>query len=145
MTMTRKHLKKPSQIPTWAPNGVNGWYLGPEPLHYICHTTYITETGGGRILDTVHFLTSIIEMPTTNSVDQIFQAAKDITTASTTKNKHNRRHSPTSEGASTNKQKSHKGAHPVISEGANDEQTSNITSNSLHRKVTGHATAYSLV
>ena len=34
--------------------------------------------------------------------------------------KHNRRQSPTSEGASTAKRKDKKRAHPVISEGAND-------------------------
>ena len=36
--------EKPSQRPTWAPHSVNGWYLGPAPIHYRCHTTYITET-----------------------------------------------------------------------------------------------------
>ena len=81
MTMTRKHLKKPSQIPTWSPNGVNGWYLGPEPLHYICHTTYVTEKIEKRISYIENFLPSRIEMPITNSVDQIFQDEKYLTTA----------------------------------------------------------------
>ena len=73
--------EKPSQRTTWAPHRVNGCYLGLEPLHYISHTIYTTEEGGERILDTVHFLLSRIEIPTTNSVDQISQAAKYLTTA----------------------------------------------------------------
>ena len=104
-------------------------------------------------MDKVHFLPSIIEIPTTNSVDQISESAKYLTTVlkehqkpttphlefgyaklndlnnyqeylmgppQSVKKKHNGRKSPTSEGASTAQRKAHKGAHPVISEGAND-------------------------
>ena len=41
----KKNLKT-IQRPTWATHDVNGGYLGAAPLHYICHTTYITEKGG---------------------------------------------------------------------------------------------------
>ena len=59
----------------------------------------------------------------------------------TDKEIHNRRQSPTSEGVRTTKKKSQKGDQPVISEGANVEQTRNITSKRLHTTVTVHVTA----
>ena len=41
--------KKPIQRSTWAPHGVNGWYLVPEPLHYSAkrnfHKTLLLSTG----------------------------------------------------------------------------------------------------
>jgi len=73
--------EKPSQRPTWAPHGTDGWYIGPALNHYRCHRTYTTKTGGERISDTVHFCPKRIQMPTTDSVNQIYQSAKDLTMA----------------------------------------------------------------
>ena len=38
--------KKPDQWASWAPHGVDGWYLGPALDHYRCYRVHITETRG---------------------------------------------------------------------------------------------------
>ena len=40
---------------TWAPYGVDGWYLGPAHDHYRCHCVYIPRTRAERIAKTVVF------------------------------------------------------------------------------------------
>lgn len=40
---------------TWAPHGVDGWYVGPAMQHYRCFKVYIAKTCTERISDTVHF------------------------------------------------------------------------------------------
>jgi hypothetical protein len=34
----------PNLRSTWAPHGLDGWYLGPALEHYICYTVHITKT-----------------------------------------------------------------------------------------------------
>ena len=36
--------KTPDNRRTWAPHGVDGWYFGPAPDHYRCHSVYIPRT-----------------------------------------------------------------------------------------------------
>ena len=50
--------EKPSVRQTWAPHGVDGWYIGPAKEHYRCYQVYITSTRQVRIADTVEFLPS---------------------------------------------------------------------------------------
>lgn len=47
--------EKPTVRATWAPHGVDGWYLGPAPEHYCCYRVYVTKTAHERIADTVEF------------------------------------------------------------------------------------------
>ena len=36
--------EKPAVRGTWAPHGVDGWYVGPARDHYRCYTVYIPST-----------------------------------------------------------------------------------------------------
>ena len=40
---------------TWAPHGVEGWYLGPATEHYRCCRVYASKIGGERLSDAVDF------------------------------------------------------------------------------------------
>jgi hypothetical protein len=53
-TMIIAH-ETPGRRRTWAPNGKDGWYIGPEIEHYRCYTVYITKTRSNRIVETVEF------------------------------------------------------------------------------------------
>jgi hypothetical protein len=37
--------EKPQQRRTWAPHGIDGFYLGPAMEHYRCHRIYCSSTG----------------------------------------------------------------------------------------------------
>ena len=45
----------PDNRRTWGPHGVDGWYLGPAPDHYLYHRVYIPRTREERIAKTVEF------------------------------------------------------------------------------------------
>ena len=45
--------EKPTHRRTWAPHGVDGWYLGPAMDHYQCYRVWIPSTHAERIADTV--------------------------------------------------------------------------------------------
>jgi hypothetical protein len=66
---------------TWAPHGVDGWYLGPPTEHYRCYTVFCTKTGHERIADTVEFFPSTIDMPRMMSTDAATVAANELTHA----------------------------------------------------------------
>ena len=68
--------EKTSQRLTFVPHGVNICYLVPAPLHYRCQTTHIIETGVKWISETVHFIPSRIETPTTNSITKFSKPQK---------------------------------------------------------------------
>ena len=44
---------------TWAPNPVDGYYLGTSPDHYRAHRIYVKGTNAERISETVFLNTSI--------------------------------------------------------------------------------------
>jgi hypothetical protein len=62
----------PNHRITWAPHGQYGWYIGPALDHYRCYTVYITKTRSERIMETVDFVSTEVEMP--------FQSSQDLTT-----------------------------------------------------------------
>ena len=70
--------KKPRQRATWAPHGVDGWYLGPALNHYRCVRAFITDTSSERITDTVEFFPHTLPFPETSDADYLKQAADDI-------------------------------------------------------------------
>jgi hypothetical protein len=43
----------PNRRSTWAPHGLDGWYLGPALEHYRCYAVYITKMRGNRIVEIV--------------------------------------------------------------------------------------------
>jgi len=45
--------EKSSVCQTWAPHGVDGWYIGPAPEHYRCYKLYCSKTGHECITDTI--------------------------------------------------------------------------------------------
>jgi hypothetical protein len=73
----------PSRRKTWAPHGLDGWYIGPPLEHYQCYTVYITKTKtrGNRIVETVDFFPKQFTLPFPSSQDMATQAAADLTHA----------------------------------------------------------------
>jgi hypothetical protein len=68
----------PAQRKTWAPHGVDGWYIGAAPDHYRCHRTYIPATRKERIARTVQFFPHNFTMPKTSSADAAIVAAQNL-------------------------------------------------------------------
>ncbi len=73
--------KKPSVRASWAPHGVDAWYLGPAMEHYRCYRCYVPSTHGGCIADTVEFFPADWPMPKLSSADRIVLAAKELVEA----------------------------------------------------------------
>jgi hypothetical protein len=53
----------PNHRRTWALYGQDGWYIGPVLEHYRCCILYITKTQSERIVETVEFFSTEVEMP----------------------------------------------------------------------------------
>jgi hypothetical protein len=70
--------EKPAQRASWAPHGVDGWYVGPVMEHYRCYRAYITSTNAERITDTVEFFPSHCNMPRLSSADTALWAATEL-------------------------------------------------------------------
>jgi hypothetical protein len=64
----------PNRRSTWAPHGLDGWYLGPVLERYRCYTVYITKTRGNRIVETVDFFPEKITLPFPTPQDQATKA-----------------------------------------------------------------------
>lgn len=73
--------EKPSVRETWAPHAVNGWYLGPAPLHYRSYRVWVNETSAERISDTLVWFPTKVVMPTVSSADAAEAAARDLISA----------------------------------------------------------------
>ena len=73
--------ENPEKRRTWAPHGVDGWYLGSAPEHYRCHTVYVTKTRMERVARTVEFFLHDFAMPTTSSADNAAEAARMLAEA----------------------------------------------------------------
>ena len=67
--------KTPNNRHTWAPHGVDGWYLGPAPDHYRCHRVYIPRTCAERISKTVEFFQHDCPVPACSSTSATTTAA----------------------------------------------------------------------
>ena len=55
--------EKPHQRGTWAPHGVEGFYLGPALEHYRCYRGWVIKTQRERIVDTVAWHPQNVMMP----------------------------------------------------------------------------------
>ena len=71
----------PHQRQTWAPHGVDGWYVGYAPEHYRCYTIHVTKTNATRIGSTVEFFPTHSRMPQMSSSDHALRAALELVTA----------------------------------------------------------------
>jgi hypothetical protein len=63
---------------SWAPHGVNGWYIGAASHHYRCWRVFIPQTAGERNSDTVEFFPATVPMPQLSSADAATQAIQDL-------------------------------------------------------------------
>jgi hypothetical protein len=73
--------EKPQQRARWDPHGVDGWYLGPAPDHYLCYRVHINKTKADIIVDTVELFPAKVNMPRTASKDMATIAAQELTHA----------------------------------------------------------------
>jgi hypothetical protein len=71
----------PNRRSTWAPHGLDGWYIGPALEHYRCYTVHITKTRGYRIVETVDFFPEKFTLPFATPQDQATKAATELTRA----------------------------------------------------------------
>ena len=65
----------PLQRTTWAPHGVDGWYLGAAPNHYRCHRIYVPRTRAERIGHSVRFFPHDSKLPNQTSAEHATAAA----------------------------------------------------------------------
>jgi len=56
--------QKPSQRATWAPAGIDGWYVGPDFERYQCYTCVNCRTNKVVHPDTVAWFPHQMPMPT---------------------------------------------------------------------------------
>ena len=68
----------PSERRSWAPHGLDGWYVGHAPEHYCCYKIFVTATAATRVSDTVEFFPPVCQMPRTSSANAAKQAARDL-------------------------------------------------------------------
>jgi hypothetical protein len=61
--------KKTDQRASWAPPGVDGWYIGLALDHYQCYIVHISDTISDRVVDTLEFSPAHITIPRTASKD----------------------------------------------------------------------------
>ena len=73
--------EKPTQRCTWAPHGVDVWYIGPAMDHYQCYRVWIPSTHAERIADTVQFFPTVLCTPNVSHHDATLQAAHELTYA----------------------------------------------------------------
>ena len=73
--------EKPTQRRTWAPHGIDGWYIGPAMDHYQCYRVWIPSTHAERISDTIQFFPTLLRTPTLSHRDAALQAARELTHA----------------------------------------------------------------
>jgi hypothetical protein len=71
--------KKAAVRQTWAPHGIDGWYIGPAREHYCCYQVHCTCTGKECITETVEFFLFCTAMPKLSSADIATHAAKALT------------------------------------------------------------------
>ena len=71
----------PSRRATWAPHGVDGYYIGHAPEHYRCYKVYITKTRCERTVETVEFFLEDNPLPFLSSQDVATEAAQRLTHA----------------------------------------------------------------
>eukprot|EP00957_Ditylum_brightwellii_P126560 9645771-Ditylum_brightwellii.AAC.2 len=63
---------------SWAPHGVDGWYLKSAINHHRCYYVLIKHTGTECISDMVQFYPSYVQMPNYTAEDAATHAALDL-------------------------------------------------------------------
>jgi hypothetical protein len=70
--------EKPATRQTWAPHGLDGWYVGPAMDSYRCYRIWIYDTRAIRICDTISWFPTKVHMPDNSSNAIILTALRDI-------------------------------------------------------------------
>jgi hypothetical protein len=70
--------EKPNQHRTWAPHGLNWWYISYAPKHYRCYMVYVMATSATQITDTIKLFLQHCTMPKTSSSDAAIFTAQDL-------------------------------------------------------------------
>ena len=72
--------EKPTERGSWAPHGVDGWYIGPAIESHRCFKTYMWSTKAERITDTLEWFPHYQKMPSDQASDAttLLSATKDI-------------------------------------------------------------------
>ena len=73
--------EKPSQRGSWAPHGVDGFYLGPALQHYRCYRGWVVKTQRERVVDTDTWNPQAIVMPGASEKELLTKALIDLHTA----------------------------------------------------------------
>ena len=68
----------PERRQSWAPRGIDGWYVGPAKMHYRCYRFYIPATGGYRTSSKVTFYPKHCNIPIETPMDTAVRAAKEL-------------------------------------------------------------------
>jgi hypothetical protein len=70
--------EKPDKHKTWAPHGLDGWYVGPALKSYRCYNIWIWVTRAIRIIDTLTWFPTKVKLPDSSSTDVIVNCLQDI-------------------------------------------------------------------
>ena len=73
--------QKPGQRLTWAPSGIDGWYVGPDFERYRCYTCISWRTSKVVHPDTVAWFPHQVPMPTSSTTEILSQVVADFTEA----------------------------------------------------------------
>lgn len=70
--------EKPVQRASWAPHGIDGFYLGPASDHYRCYRCWSIDTQRERITDTVAWHPQDVIMPGASETEVLTNAILDL-------------------------------------------------------------------
>jgi hypothetical protein len=73
----------PNRRRTWATHGQDGWYIGRALEHNNWYTVYITKTKSNRVVETVGFFSTKVQLPFQSTRDLATEADKQLTYALT--------------------------------------------------------------
>jgi hypothetical protein len=74
-------FESPEQRTSWAPHGVDGFYLSSAMSHYRCYNVFVTKTKHMRVAETLSWHPHIVTMPGPTRDDMLLAAIQDLTVA----------------------------------------------------------------
>ena len=83
-------FETPEQRRTYAPHGIDGWYVGPSLEHYRCYKCFVPATQATRDTETVDWFPHAIKFPKVSNDDYLKQTATDMLTLLKEKRKQNK-------------------------------------------------------
>jgi len=71
-------FETPKQRASWAPHGVDGFYIGPAMHHYRCYKVFVTKTKHTRIAETLSWHPHLVTMPGQTADETLLAAIQDL-------------------------------------------------------------------